>query len=189
MLESSLLKVQWMYISGNCLLSHPSIRRVCHRCVVLLYRKTKMSDSEVNSETSSLLPDKNNEFKAKTYKTRWLVLAVFFLHLVDTNITWSNVDSIADLAKCYYNVDVLWINSLSYLYFVTYTLFFILATWFLENYGLRWAAIVSGCFNAVGAWLRFSGAGKYNYSTYIIIYNYNYNIIIIIYIYYVLYVW
>ena len=140
-----------------------------------------MSDSEVNSETSSLLPsNKNNEFKAKTYKTRWLVLAVFFLHLLDTNITWSNVDSIADVAKCYYNVDVLWINSLSYLYFVTYTLFFVLATWFLEKYGLRWAAIVSGCFNAAGAWLRFSGAGKY-YSTYIIIIIY----IIIIYVLYI----
>jgi FLVCR family feline leukemia virus subgroup C receptor-related protein len=95
----------------------------------------------------------------KTYWQRWLVLFVFTCHLVCTNIFWICFGSIAVEAECYYGVDVFWINSLSYVYFIVYCLFFILAPLFLERFGLRWTAIVGGSFNACGAWLRFAGSG------------------------------
>ena len=124
---------------------------------------TKSSESSPLLTKSSLNGDiestTDQAFVGKTYQTRWLVLLVFFSHILYTNLAWSNADSIADLAQCYYNVNVFWVNSLSSLFFVTYTLFFVFASWFLSKYGLRWAAIVSGCFGAAGGWLRFAGTG------------------------------
>ena len=113
----------------------------------------------VKASSPPPVSNSDDEFTGRTYKIRWLVLIVFFSHVLYTNIAWSNVDSIADLAECYYNVDVFWINGLSYLFFVTYVLFFVFASWFLGRFGLRWAAIVSGCLGAAGAWIRFTGAG------------------------------
>ncbi len=123
------------------------------------------SDSNLSHPESPLLaksssPNRETETFV-TYKIRWLVLFVFFSHILYTNIAWSNVDSIAELAECYYNVNVFWINGLSYLYFITYVLFFVLATWFLEKFGLKWAAIVSGCLGAAGGWIKFAGAGQF----------------------------
>ena len=99
------------------------------------------------------------QFKAKAYPTRWFALLVFSLHLLNTNVTWINIGSIAELAECYYDVDVIWINALSYTYMVTYVLLFVVAVWLLKRYGLRTVAICGACFNAAGAWLKFSGSG------------------------------
>ena len=105
---------------------------------------------------------KNTEKKEeiKVYWQRWLVLFVYFSHLMGTNIAWMTVGSIADIAECYYGVNVFWINSLAYVFLVMYTLLFAGATYFLKRFGLRWTAILGGCFNAAGAWLRFAAAGK-----------------------------
>ena len=105
------------------------------------------------------------QFKAKVYPTRWFALLVFSLHLLDTNVTWINIGSIAELAECYYNVDVIWINALSYTYMITYVLLFVVAMWLLKRYGLRTVAICGACFNAAGAWLKFSGSGREIWST------------------------
>ncbi len=134
---------------------------------IFIAKMSAQSSPLLTKSSSTNVPDpddeevKNSDFKSKAYATRWLVLAVFFLHVLYTNLAWSNVDSIADLAECYYNVDVFWINSLSYMFYVTYVLFFVLATWFLGRFGLRWAAIVSGCFGAAGAWIKFAGVGEF----------------------------
>lgn len=112
-----------------------------------------------SDETVKLLEPTGTTGDIKVYRKRWLVLAVFFFHLVGTNIAWITVGSIATEAECYYDVNVFWINSLSYVFYVTYVMFFGVATWFLERYGLRWSAIIGGCFNAAGTWLRFAGAG------------------------------
>lgn len=100
------------------------------------------------------------EFRAKVYRTRWFALLVFSLHLLDTNVTWINIGSIAELAECYYGVDVIWINALSYTYMITYVLLFVAAMWVLKRYGLRAAAVGGACFNAAGAWLKYSGSGR-----------------------------
>lgn len=96
----------------------------------------------------------------KVYWRRWLVLFVFISHLMGTNMAWVTVSSIADVAECYYGVNVFWINSLNYIFLIVYALFFWFATWFLQRFGLKWAAIIGGTFNAAGAWLRFAATGK-----------------------------
>lgn len=115
------------------------------------------------SEGKALLKSKEQKeeesgAKIKVYWQRWLVLFVYCSHIMGTNIAWMSVGSIADVAECYYGVNVFWINSLSYIFLVMYTLLFAGATYFLKRFGLRWTAILGGTFNAAGAWLRFAGS-------------------------------
>uniref|UniRef100_A0A1X7VCQ1 Major facilitator superfamily (MFS) profile domain-containing protein n=1 Tax=Amphimedon queenslandica TaxID=400682 RepID=A0A1X7VCQ1_AMPQE len=115
------------------------------------------------SEDKPLLKSKEQKedeggAKIKVYWQRWLVLFVYCSHIMGTNIAWMSVGSIADVAECYYGVNVFWINSLSYIFLVMYTFLFAGATYFLKRFGLRWTAILGGTFNAAGAWLRFAGS-------------------------------
>ena len=93
----------------------------------------------------------------RTYPVRWFVLATFFSHMAMTNIIWATFSPIADLTMCYYGVGLFWVNSLSWIYMSSYVPGFLLASWFLNRYGLKMTAVVGACANAAGAWLRFAG--------------------------------
>ena len=93
----------------------------------------------------------------RTYPVRWFVLATFFAHMAVTNIIWATFSPIADLAACYYGVKLFWVNSLSWIYMSSYVPGFLLASWFLNRYGLQVTAVVGACATAAGAWLRFAG--------------------------------
>ena len=95
----------------------------------------------------------------KTYLVRWFVLLVFCLHLGCNNTVWITTSPISDITACYYGVSLWWINALSWTYMLTYMLFFLPIAHFLERYGLRATAIVGGCINAIGCWMRFAGSG------------------------------
>ena len=114
------------------------------------------SENKLQEETSSLLNDKET---IVVYKTRWLALGVFMLHMISNNAIWITFSPIASIAQCYYEVSLFWINALSWVYMLAFALFIIPAMWFLERFGLKWTAVVGGSMNAAGAWLRFVGAG------------------------------
>ena len=103
---------------------------------------------------------KKHSIVTKTYTTRWFVLFVFNLHFAVSNALWVSMSPINVVVACYYGVDLLWTYALSWVYMLVYVLFFIPAARFLDTLGLRAAVIVSGCVNAIGAWLRYAGAGK-----------------------------
>ena len=122
---------------------------------------SEKSENKLQEETSSLLNDKET---LVVYKSRWLALGVFMLHMISNNAIWITFSPIASIVQCYYEVSLFWINALSWIYMLTYTLFIIPAMWFLERFGLKWTAVVGGCMNAAGAWLRFVGAGTLLYN-------------------------
>ena len=115
-----------------------------------------------------------NNGKIKVYPQRWLALTVFGLHEMTNNMMWIMFSPITTIASCYYDVSLFWINSLSWIFMLTYILLLLPATWFLERFGLRATAIVGGCLNTIGGWVRFAGSSKYYYN-----YMYNDNILII----------
>ena len=122
------------------------------------------STSNMGDKSLSVAPPNSGE-KApllaarmvRVYPVRWFVLATFFSHMAMTNIIWASFSPIADLTKCYYGVGLLWVNSLSWIYMSSYVPGFLLASWFLNRYGLKATAVVGACANAAGAWLRFAG--------------------------------
>lgn len=114
-------------------------------------------------------------FVAKTYWTRWFVLLVFCLLLGANNFGWICFSPVTDIITCYYGVSIWWMNGLSWIYMVTYTLFFIPVARFLESGGLRAIAIFGACFNAIGFWIRYAGSGKRYYSVIYIYINYTHN--------------
>ena len=96
----------------------------------------------------------------KTYPMRWFVLLVFFLHLTSNNIVWITTSPISDITACYYGVSLWWINAMSWAAMLMYVLIFLPVARFVDVCGLRATAIIGGCVNAAGCWLRFAGTGK-----------------------------
>ena len=117
------------------------------------------SYSSTDHEGKEIEEERKN-FTTKTYPVRWFVLLVFCLHLASNNTVWITASPIADIVACYYGVSLWWINTLSWISMFTYTLLFIPVARFVGVYGLRATAIVGGCTNAAGCWLRFAGSGR-----------------------------
>ena len=113
-----------------------------------------------SSTRKEIEEEEGKNFTTKTYPVRWFVLLVFCLHLASNNTAWITASPIADIVACYYGVSLWWINALSWVSMFTYTIFFIPVAKFLDVYGLRATAIVGGCLNAAGCWLRFAGSGR-----------------------------
>ena len=98
--------------------------------------------------------------RIKTYWWRWVVLTLFVANVALTNGLWITFGPIADVVKCYYGVSDFWVNSLSMVYMVTYTLFIVPSLWLLNTIGLRPTVIIAACLNAVGACLRMAAVGE-----------------------------
>jgi len=105
-----------------------------------------------------------DEERIKTYWWRWVVLALFVANGAVNNLLWITFGPIADVVKCYYGVSDFWVNSLSMVYMLTYTLFIIPSLWLLNTIGLRPTLIIAACLNAVGACLRMAAVGEKQYS-------------------------
>lgn len=95
----------------------------------------------------------------RTYWWRWIVLIVFSLNLGMTNILWITAAPIANVVMCYYSVSEFWVNALSEVYMLTYTILLFPAAWFLDRYGLRLSILIGAASDAAGAALKLAGTG------------------------------
>ena len=103
--------------------------------------------------------------KMKVYWWRWTVLFVFVADLGLNNGIWITFGPIADAMQCYYDLSDFWINSVSMVYMLTYTLFIVPSVWVMDRFGLRATMVIAACLNALGACLRVAGVGEYNTGT------------------------
>ena len=115
---------------------------------------TTSTDGEVKIDEEA-----KKDIVIKTYPMRWFVLLVFFLHLTSNNTVWITTSPISDITACYYGVSLWWINAMSWAAMLTYVLIFLPVARFVDVCGLRATAIIGGCANAAGCWLRFAGIG------------------------------
>ena len=115
----------------------------------------------MESSVGSAEDDKpGDEERMKTYWWRWVVLTLFVANVAVNNGLWITFGPIADVVKCYYGISDFWVNSLSMVYMVTYTLFIVPSLWLLNTIGLRPTLIIATCCNAVGACLRMAAVGE-----------------------------
>ena len=123
--------------------------------------RASWNDSSTSSELEyGQIQPKDSKLTA--YPHRWFALAIFISHEITSNMMWITFSPISTIATCYYGVSLFWINSLSWIFMLTYVVLLYPATWVLERHGLRVTAIVGGCLNTAGAWLRFAGSGEYD---------------------------
>lgn len=96
----------------------------------------------------------------RVYWQRWLVLGVYCSHVAVNNWLWFLYSPVPSIMTCYYNVDLFFVNALSWVFMLVYLLGVFPATYLLEKFDLRFIAITGGLLNAMGAWLRFAGSCK-----------------------------
>ena len=110
------------------------------------------------STTSEVKLDEQH-IVTRSYLVRWYVLLVYCLHMASNGLMWATTSPITDIVACYYGLSLWWINALSWISMLVYVVFFLPVARFVDAYGLRATAIVGGCLNAAGCWLRYAGTG------------------------------
>ena len=117
-----------------------------------LFKIPPPSSPPSSTSTSEVKLDEQH-IVTKSYLVRWFVLLVYCLHLASNNLMWATTSPITDIVACYYGLSLWWINALSWTSMLVYVVFFLPVARFVDAYGLRATAIVSGCLNAVGCWM------------------------------------
>ena len=103
-------------------------------------------------------PASSTSGEVRVYWQRWLVLGVYCSHVAVNNWLWFLYSPVPSVMTCYYDVDLFFVNALSWVFMLVYLLGVFPATYVLEKFDLRFIAITGGLLNALGAWLRFAGS-------------------------------
>ena len=117
-----------------------------------------VSDTTCDPTVESLEDGDRNEIKV--YRRRWIVLAIFVSDVVVNLATWISFGPIAEIARCYYGVTDFWINSLSTVYMLSYTVLLLPGVWMLARLELQTTAVIASCCSAAGACLKVAGVGE-----------------------------
>ena len=128
----------------------------------LLYPAAKSQDGHSSPlPLPSPPPDEKSSPPIKTYRWRWVVLALFTLNNAVTNYIWIMSASIADLMTCYYDISETTLNYLTTSYMMVYCFLVFPAAWMMEKYGLKLPTVISSAAIALGAALRVVGTGLF----------------------------
>ncbi|KAF7996263.1 hypothetical protein HCN44_001895 [Aphidius gifuensis] len=92
--------------------------------------------------------------ETKIYPMRWAVLAIFVFYSASNAAQWIQYSIIPDVVKKHYGVSDLTVDMTSMIYMITYIPFIFPASYFLDKYGLRNAALVGAIGNALGSWIK-----------------------------------
>lgn len=114
-------------------------------------------DVEVSSTTSSI--SSTHSESIITYKTRWVVLAIFSLISMANAVIWISLSSITSIVKEYYRVSYSVVNWLAMIFSVMY-IFVLLSAYCLNKYGLKFTILVGAVANAIASCLRLIGSGR-----------------------------
>ena len=109
---------------------------------------------------STCIKDYEQSVVIRTYRWRWVVLAIFFLNLAINNTVWITIAPVADVMRCYYGISNTWVNTTTTVGMATYVLFFLPCAWILDRYGLRVTMMLASIVNALGTAVRVAGTGK-----------------------------
>jgi len=120
-------------------------------------RAKRDRDMDSNSTTSSVSSTESETIV--TYKTRWLVLAIFSLISMANAVIWISLSSISSIVKGYYKVADSAVNWLAMIFSVMYV-FVLLSAYCLNKYGLKFTILVGAVANAIASCLRLIGSGR-----------------------------
>ncbi|XP_031785425.1 uncharacterized MFS-type transporter C09D4.1 isoform X1 [Nasonia vitripennis] len=112
----------------------------------------KSSSDYVKAVEGGIQP--TQAIETKIYKRRWLVLIIFVLYSASNAMQWIQYSIITDLVVKYYDVSSFSVDMTSMIYMITYIPFIFPASYFLDKFGLRWAAILGALGTCAGSWIK-----------------------------------
>ncbi|XP_076666669.1 choline/ethanolamine transporter flvcr2a isoform X2 [Andrena cerasifolii] len=92
--------------------------------------------------------------ETKVYKKRWLMLVIFVLYSASNAMQWIQYSIIANIVMKYYNVSSFSVDMTSMIYMITYIPFIFPASYLLDRYGLRFAALAGAIGTTLGSWIK-----------------------------------
>lgn len=92
--------------------------------------------------------------ETKIYKRRWLILIIFVLYSASNSMQWIQYSIIANIVTRYYNVSSFLVDMTSMIYMITYIPLIFPASYLLDKFGLRYAAIFGSLGTAFGSWIK-----------------------------------
>lgn len=126
--------------------------------------KSFLSDSSSPEPDATLRlkpPAVQGRDKIKTYKWRWVVLALFSLNNAVANYIWIMSAIVANVMECYYGVSATMVNLLTTSYMMIYVVLIWPVAWAMDRYGLQKLSVVASATIALGAALRIAGTCKW----------------------------
>ncbi|PRP75011.1 hypothetical protein PROFUN_07404 [Planoprotostelium fungivorum] len=93
------------------------------------------------------------------YKFRWLVLLGLFLLSFGNGITWITFSTISNITRDYYGVTLMWVNSLSLVFMITYIPLAFVGSWVLDRKGLEYGLFFGAGCTILGVWIRMASVG------------------------------
>lgn len=120
-----------------------------------------MTGTSTNSSTEILVTNNYQNEEVKTYIKRWLVLFIFCLLSMTNAFQWLQYSVINNIVVEYYDVTSLAVNGTSIIWMILYIPLIFPATWFMDNYGLRWCVLLGALGNCLGAWIKCASASPH----------------------------
>nr|XP_033338352.1 feline leukemia virus subgroup C receptor-related protein 2 isoform X1 [Megalopta genalis] len=126
--------------------------------------KIENQDRGVNGESDGLLQQgrglshrpvfRDQVAETKVFKRRWLNLIIFVVYSASNAMQWIQYSIIANIIMNYYKVTSLSVDMTSMIFMITYIPFIFPASYLLDKFGLRFAALFGAIMNCVGAWIK-----------------------------------
>ena len=93
-------------------------------------------------------------------KKRWLILFLFSLITLANAAIWITIPSISNIVMEYYNVQYFIVNWFSMSFLLSYAIFAMPASTFLEKFGVKACILTAASLNGIGASLRYAGVER-----------------------------
>ncbi|CAH0552805.1 unnamed protein product [Brassicogethes aeneus] len=93
---------------------------------------------------------KNSEVKLKVYRKRWIILLIYVLYSSLNAFQWMEYCIIENVVKKYYLISSVEVDWTSIIYMALYPILVIPASYIIDRFGLRTAAIIGGFGTAIG---------------------------------------
>ncbi|KZC06596.1 Feline leukemia virus subgroup C receptor-related protein 2, partial [Dufourea novaeangliae] len=90
----------------------------------------------------------------KVYRRRWLILVIFILYSASNAMQWIQYSIIANIVMDYYKVSSFLVDMTSMIFMITYIPFIFPASYLLDKFGLKFAALAGAIGNTLGAWIK-----------------------------------
>ncbi|XP_015108492.1 uncharacterized MFS-type transporter C09D4.1 [Diachasma alloeum] len=92
--------------------------------------------------------------ETKIYRRRWLILSIFVLYSACNAMQWIQYSIIGNIIQVYYGVNSFAVDMTSLIYMITYIPFIFPASYLLDKFGLRNAALIGATGTALGSWIK-----------------------------------
>ena len=110
-------------------------------------------DVNISIDEKAINPNDQSS-QTKLYKRRYLILLIFCLYSMSSAFQWIEYAIIMNIIIRYYGTTDLAVTWTSMIYMLSYIPLVFVATWMLDNWGLRRILMLGASLNAIGALIK-----------------------------------